>query len=212
MGYDKFYEREVDRSMAANNRRTSRSSYDPRGSYSSRSSVDGNLARRVDPQPNTRELERRLERSGRMDFDELYERRPETAAERNARRRAQLKASIRTAQRVSPVAVLGAACVAALMVVLLLCHVRLNTISRSIVSMKAEISALEVEQVSLRTQYEQTFDLSAVKEAAEAAGMYQPSDSQVYYISLPGEDKAQVYRPERGNPLKDLLSAIARRP
>ena len=47
-----------------------------------RAPVEGSLARKLD----------NLDRSGRMDFDELYERRPETAAERNARRRAQAKA------------------------------------------------------------------------------------------------------------------------
>lgn len=158
--------------------------------YPAPGAVDGNLARKLD----RRELERRLDRSGRMDFDELYERRPETAAERNARRRAQLKASIRPAQKVSSLALLGFVCTAFLMVVLLLCYVRLNTISRNIVAMKTEISQLEVEQVSLLTKYEQTFDLSAVKEAAIAAGMKQPSDSQICYISLPGEDQARIHR------------------
>lgn len=150
--------------------------------------VNGNLARKLDD----------LDRSGRMDFDELYERRPETAMERNARRRAQAKAAARPAQKVSAMALLGFVCTAFLMVVLLLCYVRLNTISRSIVSMKTEIKALEVEQVSLLTQYEQTFDLSAVKEAALAAGMRQPSESQIYYISLPGEDQAQTHRAKSG--------------
>ena len=161
--------------------------------------VDGNLARKLD----RRELERRLDRSGRMDFDELYERRPETAAERNARRRAQFKASVRPAQKVSAMALLGFVCTAFLMVVLLLCYVRLNTISRSIVSMKAEIKALEVEQVSLLTQHEQTFDLSAVKEAALAAGMHQPSESQIHYISLPGEDQATAYGAQ-SNPIEKI--------
>lgn len=153
--------------------------------------VDGNLARKLD----------NLNRSGRMDFDELYERRPETALERNARRRAQAKANLRPAQKVSAMALLGFVCTAFLMVVLLLCYVRLNTISRSIVSMKEEIKALEVQQVSLLTEYEQTFDLSAVKEAALAAGMRDPSESQIYYISLPGEDQATAYQPEN-NPLE----------
>lgn len=167
--------------------------------------VDGNLARKLD----RRELERRLDRSGRMDFDELYERRPETAAERNARRRAQLKASVRPAQKVSATALLGFVCTAFLMVVLLLCHVRLNTISRSIVSMKAEIKALEVEQVSLLTQYEQTFDLSAVKEAALAAGMHQPSESQIYYINLPGEDQATAYGAQK-SPIERITLSLDR--
>ena len=117
--------------MAAYDKRTSRRPGAPRP-------VEGNLARKLD----RRELERELDRSGRMDFDEFYERRPETAMERNARRRAQTKASVRTAQKVSPMAMLGFACVAALMVALLLCYVRLNSISRSIVSMKSEINQL----------------------------------------------------------------------
>ncbi len=187
--------------MAERNRRTSRN-------YAPRSNVDGNLARKLNARPSTRELERQLDRSGRMDFDELYERQPETAAERSARRRAKVKASIRTAQKVSPVALLGSACVVVLTVVLLLCYVQLNTISRNIVTMKAEIRKLELEQEGLLTQYEQVFDLSAVKEAAEAAGMTQPSDSQVYYISLPGEDQARVYRPERSGLLERFIAAI----
>ena len=60
--------------------------------------------------------------------------------------------------------------------------------------MKSEIKTLEVEQVALLTQYEQTFDLSAVKEAAMAAGMHQPSESQIIYISLPGEDQVTAYQ------------------
>lgn len=188
--------------MAANNRRRK---------YSSSGPVDGNLARKLNQQQlSTRELERQLDRSGRMDFDQLYERQPETAAERNARLRAQMKAAVRPAQKVSPMALLGFVCVAFLMVVLVLCYVRLNTISRSIVAMKTEISQLEVEQVGLRAQYEQTFDPAAVKEAASAAGMSQPSDSQVYYISLPGEDRATAYRARGNSGLLDrFFSAIS---
>lgn len=173
--------------MAAYGKRTNRRPSAPRP-------VEGNLARKLERQ----ELERELDRSGRMDFDELYERQPESAIERNARRRAQVKASVRTAQKVSPMALLGFLGVAALLVALLLCYVRLNSISRSIVSMKSEISRLKVEQVSLLTEYEQTFDLSAVKEAAEAAGMVQPSDGQIYYVSLPGEDQVTAHQVESG--------------
>lgn len=168
--------------------------YSSKSRYRTPGAVDGNLARKLD----RRELERALDNSGRMDFDQLYERRPETEAERSARRRAQVKASVRPAQKVSPLVVLGFLAVGSLMVVLLLCYIQLNTISRSIVAMKAEISALEVEQVQLTTQYEQAFDLSTVKAAAEAAGMSQPSDSQVYYISLPGEDQAVAHSAENG--------------
>lgn len=166
--------------------------------------VDGNLARRLDSQ----ELERRLERSGQLDFDQQYHRRKETRAEILSRRRAKVKAAIRPAQKVSAAAVLGFAGVAVMMVALLLCYVRVNTISRSIVEMKTEIEALKVEQVSLLTQYEQSFDLASVKEAAEAAGMTPPSDSQIYYIDLPGEDQAVSYSGEDVNMLDRFFASL----
>ena len=72
----------------------------------------------------------------------------------------------------------------------LLCYIQLNAISRNIVRMKTEITALEVEQVGLLTKYEQSFDLTSVKEAAESYGMVQPSESQIYNIELPGANQA----------------------
>ena len=168
--------------------------------------VDGNLARKLD----SRALERRLERSGQLDFDQQYRRRRETEAERLSRRRAQAKAAVRPAQRVSFAAVLGFAFVGALMVATLLCYVRINSISRSIVSMKERISVLQVEQVALLTQYEQAFDLSSVKEAAEAAGMTIPSESQIYYIDLPGEDQAVSYTGRDGGLLDRVLTGLSR--
>lgn len=178
----------------------------PRQRYNTPGVVDGNLARKLD----SRALERRLERSGQLDFDQQYRRRRETEAERLSRRRSQAKAAVRPAQRVSFAAVLGFAFVGALMVATLLCYVRINSISRSIVSMKERISVLQVEQVALLTQYEQAFDLSSVKEAAEAAGMTIPSESQIYYIDLPGEDQAVSYTGRDGGLLDRVLTGLSR--
>ena len=183
-----------------------RSGRKPRQRYNTPGVVDGNLARKLD----SRALERRLERSGQLDFDQQYRRRRETEAERLSRRRAQAKAAVRPAQRVSFAAVLGFAFVGALMVATLLCYVRINSISRSIVSMKERISVLQVEQVALLTQYEQAFDLSSVKEAAEAAGMTIPSESQIYYIDLPGEDQAVSYTGRDGGLLDRVLTGLSR--
>ena len=171
-----------------------RNSRKPSCEYRTPGVVNGNLARKLD----TRDLERRLDNSGQMDFDQLYQRERMTEAERRAKHRAQVKASVRPAQHVSLVAVAGTLCVAGLMVVLLLCYVKMNAISRSIVSMKTQIAQLEVDQVSLLTRHEQAFDLSTVKEAAEAAGMSQPADSQVFYIRLPGEDQATAHKARSG--------------
>ena len=164
--------------------------------------VDGNLARKLD----SHELERRLDNSGQMDFDQLYHRERMSDAERRSKQRKKVKAAVRPAQHVSLAAVAGTLCVVGLMVALLLCYVKMNTISRSIVNMKAQITQLEVDQVSLLTRHEQAFDLSTVKEAAEAAGMTQPSDSQVFYIRLPGEDQTTVHKSSGG--LSGFLAAF----
>ena len=180
------------------------SSRQPNRGYRTPGVVNGNLARKLD----THELERRLDNSGQMDFDQLYQRQRMTEAERRAKHRAKVKAAVRPAQHVSLVAVAGALCVAGLMVVLLLCYVKMNTISRSIVAMKAQITQLEVDRVSLLTRHEQAFDLSTVKDAAEAAGMTQPSESQVFYIRLPGEDQATVHK--SGGGLSSFFAAFHR--
>jgi len=107
------------------------------------------------------------------------------------------------------VAVLGFVCVAALLVGLLMCYVQINAISNDIVSMKAQISQLEIEQVSLLTRYEQAFDLSTVKEAAQAAGMNHPSDSQIYYIDLPGQDQAVALAAKETGSLSQMVSRLS---
>ena len=56
----------------------------PRKKYDTPGTANDNLARKLD----SRELERRLERSGQVDFDQQYRRRRETEAERLSRRRA----------------------------------------------------------------------------------------------------------------------------
>ena len=182
--------------MAARNSKNARRRYNTPGV------VDGNLARKLD----SRELERRLDKSGQMDFDQLYHRQRMTDAERRAKQRAKVRASVRPAQPVSLAAIAGALCVAGLMVVLLLCYVKMNTISRSIVAMKTQITQLEVDQVSLLPRHEQAFDLSTVKASAEAAGMTQPSDSQVFYIRLPGENQATSHK--SGGTLDSFFAAF----
>lgn len=173
----------------------------PRKKYDTPSAVRDNLARSLD----SRELERRLERSGQVDFDQQYRQRRETEAERRARQRARAKASVRPAQKVNVLAVLAFFGIAALTVGVLLCYIQLNAISRNIVRMKTDIAALEVEQVDLLTRYEQAFDLSSVKEAAERYGMVQPSESQIYNIELPGANQAVSHSGRGRTAEKDSL-------
>ena len=167
--------------------------------YPTGKAVDGNLARR---------LERELERSGQMAPDEYYVRHRETRADRLAKRRRAVKDSVRQAQKLDPAAVLGFAAVGVLLTLLVMCYVRLNAIGREIVDIKEQIGQLETEEVSLLTRYEQAFDLAAVKTAAEAAGMSQPSDSQITYIELPGQDSAVAYSAQERGWLEDAEETL----
>ena len=186
--------------MAASVRSTKRRYYNTPGV------VNGNLAREL----SSHELERRLEHSGELAPDEYYVRRRESQSDILARRRAKVKAAVRPAQKVSPLAVIGFSGVAVMMVALLLCYIRINAITSNIVDMKDHISVLEVEQVSLLTRYEQAFDLATVKEAAQSAGMRQPDDSQIFYIDLPGEDQAVSYGSEDTSVLSRFFAAVGR--
>lgn len=99
----------------------------------------------------------------------------------------------RAAVRPSPVLLLGTVLVVGMVIALMLCYVKLTGISDNVSSIKREISALEEEHVALLTAYERTFDLAAVKAAAEAAGMSKPSSGQIQYIDLSGADSVEVY-------------------
>ena len=50
--------------------------------------------------------------------------------------------------------------------------------------------------MSLVMDYERTFDMAKIKEAAEAAGMKKPTAGQVEYVELGGGSKAEVYQAE----------------
>ena len=141
-----------------------------------------------------RPLERQLEDTGRMDPDLYTAPLQETAADVISRARAHTKARVRVGQRLSPVIALGYTALAALMVLLVMSYVELAAISSNVVSMQEELSELQEDQRALQVKYEQAFDLTSVKESAEAAGMSQPSESQIYYIDLSDPDNAVVYQ------------------
>ena len=62
--------------------------------------------------------------------------------------------------------------------------------------------------MALTTQHEQLFDLDAVKETAEAAGMSKPSSSQIYYVDLSDGDSVVVYQQEEPGILSRLLTSL----
>lgn len=114
----------------------------------------------------------------------------------------------RPRQKVSLAALLGFAALAVMVVALVMSYAQLTGISDNVVSMKRELSALQEEHVSLLTQYEKTFDLATIKEAAEAAGMSKPSASQIYYVDLSAPDSVVIYQQAETNVFSRIFTSL----
>ena len=113
--------------------------------------------------------------------------------EREAVQRPRAEAVAKPRMQISPLVLGSIAVLAVAVVVLLMGHVKLTQISSNVAGMKTEMENLNVEHVALLTEYERTFELSAIKEAAEAAGMSKPSAGQIEYVELGNADMAVVY-------------------
>ena len=178
------------------------SQIDRRGSY-----VRGNLAYDYDRLERESRERERLEETERLQRAAREERR---RAEEHAQRRAAaaVKPRHRERQRVSPAAIVGVLALAVMAVSLLMSYAQLTGISSEVVTKQKELSSLREEHVALVTQYEKTFDLAAIKAAAEAAGMAKPSSSQVYYVDLSEPDNVVIYQQEETNVLTRVFTAM----
>ncbi|MDY3281065.1 hypothetical protein [Dysosmobacter sp.] len=166
--------------------------------YNRNSYVSDNLARELD-----RDLDREVRE---REFRHAGEARREEAAPK-VRTRAAERPLVRERQRVSWVSVTGFAAVVVMAVMVLFCYVQLTQISSQVVALKKQLDVLEADNAALTVQYQQMYDLSTVKEVAEAAGMAKPRASQIYYVDLSSGDSAVVCRQEDPG----VLSAAAAR-
>ena len=157
--------------------------------------VEGNLAYDFDYE------EKRTQRT---------ERRTEEKPRKVQRQEAKVQTTVRTRprQKVSHIALAGFAALAAMVLVLVMSYAKLTAISSDVVSMKNELTALQGEYVTLLTRYEQTFDLSAIKEVAEATGMAKPSASQIFYVDLSEPDSAVVYQSGGSNIFSRIFTSL----
>ena len=147
--------------------------------------VYGNLAYDLDALVR----ERALEEAGRMPEQP----RPERRRQQEVVQRPRTQTAAQPKAQVSPLVLGSVAVLAAMVVVLLMGYVKLTQISGNVADMKTELDKLNTEHVQLLTEYEQTFELSTIKEVAEAAGMSKPSAGQIEYVELGGSDTAVVY-------------------
>ena len=165
--------------------------------YNRNSYVSDNLARELDREVRERE------------FRHAGELRREEAAAPKVRTRAAERPLVRQRQRVSWVSVTGFAAVVVMAVMVLFCYVQLTQISSQVVALKKQLDVLEVDNAALTVQYQQMYDLSTVKEVAEAAGMAKPRASQIYYVDLSSGDSAVVYQQEDPGVLSTAAAHIS---
>ena len=78
---------------------------------------------------------------------------------------------------------------------------RLMQASHDVTVKQSQLQQAQEDNVALGVAYEKAFDQSAVKAAAQAAGMTKPTTDQIEYIELGGADMAEICRPESTGPL-----------
>ena len=156
-------------------------------------SVDGSLAKELDWEVRERALRHAGEAPRHREEERVH---------------AAPRVRVRERQSVSVLSVLSCAAVLGLAVVLLLGYTQLTVLSSETVELKEQLEALETENVVLTAEYERMFDLTAVREAAEAAGMRKPSASQICYLDISGGDSAVVYEKEADGPLEAALDSL----
>lgn len=115
-----------------------------------------------------------------------------------------------SSQAISPVAILGFALVAVLMVFSLFARAQLSQISLQVVEQQTALEELATQKQKLLVQYEFAFNLAEIEDyAIQELGMQQPRSEQIYYISSGVADKAEIITPEgKENGLQKVFSAI----
>lgn len=115
---------------------------------------------------------------------------------------------VRERERLSPSLVVGLAALCGMVMLLLAGYASLASTSAEVVALQSELSELRDENVSLLTDYEKTFDINTVKEAARAAGMTEPSASQISRIDLSEPDSVVVYETQEASLLSRVFTSL----
>ena len=169
--------------------------------YNSRSAVYGDLAYDLDREVR----ERALRHAGEAPRHQTA---VEAVPKAKPRVRSLSKAQVRQRQKVSVLSVLGVGAAIGLAVMVLMGYIQLTAVTGSISDLLEQVSQLEDQRVSLVMDYERTFDMAKIKEAAEAAGMKKPTAGQVEYVELGGGSKAEVYQAESDSLLRRLTHSV----
>ena len=94
------------------------------------------------------------------------------------RRQPRTRSVPRPKAKASPLLIGSVVLLAAMVIGLMIGYVQLTEASDAVTTIRNDLSEAQDAHVALVTKYEQTFDMTTVKERAEAAGMRKPSSGQ----------------------------------
>lgn len=147
--------------------------------------ISGNVAYDVNPR-------------GNVAYEPEQEERPEqqrisdTGLQRAKQTRRQ-PVELRKQQPVSLTAVAGFVLVAMLAVGVLTSYIQLNSVYAETVAAQTTLTELETDYSKLAAEEEEVFDAETLRQAAEEAGLTEPSASQKVYIEFSSPDNTVVY-------------------
>ena len=96
------------------------------------------------------------------------------------------------------VTVVGCLAAACIMMLVLFSHQRLYEESDRVAKLQKELSALQADQIQIRSAYDNAVDLVAIERIATTRlGMSRPAAGQTVYLSLSGSDRGEVL--QKGN-------------
>ncbi|MGI5936569.1 MAG: hypothetical protein ACOX7I_07195 [Oscillospiraceae bacterium] len=130
------------------------------------------------------------------------------------RQQAAARTVARTKQAVAPFAIIGAACVAVLLVFTLFFRIQLTQVTDETVQLNEKLEELKAENAKLLIQYESAFNLNEIEDyAINVLGMQKPRSDQIYYVDSSAPDKAVVLQEEAKDNgllerLEDFLALI----
>lgn len=102
---------------------------------------------------------------------------------------------VRTAGKVSLLAVAGFAAVTVLAAFIIAGYVQLSAISAQTVELNSQMSQLKSEEATLRARYELAYDLGAIESAVTSDGsMSRPQAGQMIYVDLTEPDSVVRYQ------------------
>ena len=85
------------------------------------------------------------------------------------------------------------AAAAVVLLLVLFSQMKLYEVTSTVNTLQNQLSALQEEQILLRSEYDSAVDLAAIEEiAVNKLGMSRPAGGQTVYVNLSGTDRAEV--------------------